>query len=225
MAIPSTQTIVLPDILISELYNDNFLDILLPINDSHGSSTVDRLLATTTPAPANPLIEALKDSSRRTFTKNGAPSYNSTNSAILDAFNNLSANTPSSDFTAYLSKSWIEDPELTLRLIWTLRSIPDGKGLKEAFYRCVYIRRGPFYYSNIHNFSLFKTGRSVGCIKTTPGLPSPIFISWLNPFVPLPRSASQPKPMAAGKIFLTYFALLPWTSSASAQHPSFTLLA
>ena len=97
--------------------------------------TIDR--ATTTPAAVNPVIEALIANKRRTFTRNGAPAYNSTNSAILDAFNNLSTYTPGSDVNKYLSKSWIKDPELTLRLIWTLRSIPDGKGLKETFYQCV----------------------------------------------------------------------------------------
>ena len=222
MATPSTQIIVLPDI--PELYDDNFLDILLPVKD--GSYTIGQL-ATTTPAAVNPVIEALIDNSRRTFTKNGAPSYNSTNSAILDAFNNLSTDTPSSDFTGYLSKSWIEDPELTLRLIWTLRSIPDGKGLKETFYRCVYHRLRDPSVVLTYFFLIFlkKTERLVGCIKTTPRLPFPIFISWLNPFVPLLRNASQPRPMDAGKIFLIYFVLLPWTSSASAQHPSSILLA
>jgi hypothetical protein len=130
MVTSSTQTIVLPDI--PELYDDNFLDILIPAKD--GGPT-----ATTTPASGatNPVIEALIENSRRTFTDNGAPAYNSTGSAILDAFNNLSTYAP--DVTEYLSKSWIEDPELTLRLIWSLRSIPDGKGLKETFYRWVYI--------------------------------------------------------------------------------------
>jgi hypothetical protein len=134
MVAPSTQTIVLPDI--QELYDDNFLDILLPAIKGD-SLTFAR--ATTTPAAVNPVINALIESSRRTFTEKGAPAYNSTNSAILDAFNNLSTYTSSSYVAQYLSKSWIEDPELTLRLIWSLRSIPDGKGLKETFYRCVYI--------------------------------------------------------------------------------------
>ena len=217
MVTPSTQIIVLPDI--PELYEDNFLDILLPVKG--GSPTIGRA-TTTTPAAVNPVIEALIENSRRTFTENGAPAYNSTNSAILDAFNNLSTYTPGSDVTEYLSKSWIEDPELTLRLIWTLRSIPDGKGLKETFYRYVYIVLDRSVF--LHTFPFLKTGRLVGYIKTTPELPSPIFISWLNPFVLLPRKASRPRPMAAGKIFLTYFALLHWTSSASRQQPSFTPL-
>ena len=146
MDTPSTQIIVLPDI--PELYDDNFLDILIPVNKDHGTSIIGQL-ATTTPAPVNPVMEALKDNSRRALTKNGAPAYNSTNSAILDAFNNLSSDTSSSDFTNYLSKSWIEDPELTLRLIWNLRSIPDGKGLKDTFYRFVYIVFKPFCVLNI----------------------------------------------------------------------------
>ena len=134
MVTSSTQIIVLPDI--PEFYDDNFLDILLPVKGGR-HTTIGQ--TTSTPAPVNPVINALKESSRQTFTQNYAPAYNSTNSPILDAFNNLSTYTASSDIHSYLSESWIEDPELTLRLIWTLRSIPDGKGLKGTFYRCAYI--------------------------------------------------------------------------------------
>ena len=135
MASPSTQTIILPEI--PELYDDNFLDILLPAKAEGDDSTIS--VATTTTAATNPVIEALIENSRRTFTDKGAPAYNSTGSAILDAFNNFSTKISDSEVTEYLSKSWIEDPELTLHLIWSLRSIPDGKGLKETFYRCVHI--------------------------------------------------------------------------------------
>ena len=133
MASPSTQTIILPEI--PELYDDNFLDILLPAKAEGDDSTIS--VATTTTAATNPVIEALIENSRRTFTDKGAPAYNSTGSAILDAFHNLSTYTL--DVTEYLSKSWIEDPKLTLHLIWSLRSVSDGKGLKETFYQCVYI--------------------------------------------------------------------------------------
>lgn len=216
----SAQIIVLPDI--PELYDDKFLDILLPIKVS---LPVDGRVTTTT-AAVNPVIEALLEDSRRTFTENGAPAYNSTNSAILDAFHSLSQHTPGPNVVDYLSKSWIEDPELTLRLIWTLRSIPDGKGSKEAFYRCVYYLSSSDSSVFLHTFSI--TERLVGCIKITPGLRSAIFICWLNPFVFLSRMASQPKPMVAGKIFSISFALPPWTSltqAAPAQQRSFTPLA
>ena len=135
MVTTSAQIIVLPDI--PELYEDNFLDILLPVKDAN--LTIGQASSTTPAAPVNPFIEALKENSRRTFTAKGAPAYNSTDSAVLDAFNNLTKHTLDSDVAEYLSKSWLEDAELTLRLIWTLRSVPDGKGLKETFYRCVCI--------------------------------------------------------------------------------------
>jgi len=38
---------------------------------------------------------------------------------------------------ALLAKLWAEDPALTLRVIWNTRSIHDGKGDKELFYKCV----------------------------------------------------------------------------------------
>jgi hypothetical protein len=34
-----------------------------------------------------------------------------------------------------LAKAWEEDPSLTLRIIWNTRSIHNGKGDKELFYR------------------------------------------------------------------------------------------
>ena len=132
-------------LIITELYEDNFLDILLPVKGDIGKATTGT--TTTTPAAVNPVIEALIENSRRTLTENGAPAYNSTDSAVLNAFNNLSSETLSSDVSNYLSKAWIEDPELTLRLIWTLRSIPDGKGLKELFFRCVYTSSYAIMYS------------------------------------------------------------------------------
>ena len=32
-------------------------------------------------------------------------------------------------------QAWAEDPDLTLKIIWNLRSIHDGKSEKEGFYR------------------------------------------------------------------------------------------
>jgi hypothetical protein len=218
-ATSSTQTIVLPDI--PELYEKNFLDILLP---DKGSLTIDSR-ANTTPVVVNPVIEALLESSRRTFTQNDAPAYNSTNSAILDAFNNLSDRTPSSDVDKYLSKSWLEDPGLTLRLIWTLRSIPDGKGLKEAFYRCVSIvlRTVLFFYSM--PFPLFN--RAFGWLyKNHPRTAISNLHLLVEPVCLPVKKGKSPKPMAVGKIFSISFALPPWTSSfqppATAHQRSFT---
>ena len=133
----SAQTIVLPDI--PELYEKNFLDILLPASASADDDLVMVESATPTPPAVNPMVAALIVTSHQTLTANGAPAYNTTDSPILDAFNNLSDNILGSDVGKYLSNSWKEDPNLTLRLIWTLRSIPDGKGTKEIFYRWVHM--------------------------------------------------------------------------------------
>jgi hypothetical protein len=58
----------------------------------------------------------------------------STGSATLDAFNGLNA-WSFKDVSDYLETSWKEDPGVTLRLIWNIRSIHDGKSEKELFYR------------------------------------------------------------------------------------------
>jgi len=195
----SAQTIVLPDI--PELYENNFLDILLPTT----RNDLDRAAIPAPPAVTNPMIDALILTTHQTFTAKGAPAYNTTDSAILDAFNSLEQYTFGSDVAMYLAKSWKEDPGLTLRLIWTLRSIPDGKGSKEIFYRCVHVLLRQYL-----GLIYFSTERLVGCMIITPGLRSPTSISWLNPFVSLLRRASQPSHTALGKISSIYFALLHW---------------
>ncbi|KAF9453719.1 hypothetical protein P691DRAFT_799651 [Macrolepiota fuliginosa MF-IS2] len=69
-----------------------------------------------------------------TFTENLAPAFKSTGSATLDAFNGLNA-WSFEEVNQTLEKSWAEDSYLTLRIIWNIRSIHDGKGEKELFYR------------------------------------------------------------------------------------------
>ena len=126
----SSRTVLLPSI--PELLNPRFLDVLLP-------HTVSIETATVVPAPSNPMIDALKATSRQTFTANMAPAYSGTDSAVLDAFTTLSHYTTWSQIETYLDAAWKEDSNMTLRLIWNLRSIHDGKGEKEAFYRLVLI--------------------------------------------------------------------------------------
>jgi len=123
----TTQKISLPHIC--ELYDPNFLDVLLPHKEDIGMKVDDH--------PRNPMMEALQANTSRTRTWNGAPAFNSTDSATLDAFNGLNSWALYPDLVSLLSASWNEDPSLTLRLIWQLRSIHDGKGETEAFYRYV----------------------------------------------------------------------------------------
>ncbi|KZT74086.1 hypothetical protein DAEQUDRAFT_761537 [Daedalea quercina L-15889] len=130
-AAASSQNVTLP--VIPELYSPDFLDILLPVKqDAVSRAESDGVTA---PEVRNPMIDALKATVHRTFTDNGAPAYSSTLSPTLDAFQVLRPRAQGKDIPRYLEAAWKEDPQLTLRIIWNLRSIHDGKGEKDVFYQ------------------------------------------------------------------------------------------
>ncbi|KIY49141.1 hypothetical protein FISHEDRAFT_41995 [Fistulina hepatica ATCC 64428] len=79
-------------------------------------------------------MDALKSISNRTTTWNDASAYSETASSLLNAFCNV-WNSSGRELSELLSSAWMEDPNLTLRLIWHLRSIHDGTSDKDAFYR------------------------------------------------------------------------------------------
>lgn len=127
MATPSSSQIVtLPDI--PELFDPNFLDILIPPSPKAAQIKTEHV-------QNNPMIDALQATAEQTRTANNAPAYSSTSSATLDAFQFLGTYHSKFEFEGYLQKSWEEDPELTLRIIWNIRSIHDGKANKECFYK------------------------------------------------------------------------------------------
>lgn len=128
-SIASSQNVVLP--LIPELYSPDFLDILLPVSQNIPIPVKEEAFRT------NALIDALKANADRTFTNNGSPAYGSTGSATLDAFQGLKPNCSRKVVVSLLTKAWAEDPNLTVRIIWNCRSIHDGKGDRETFYRYV----------------------------------------------------------------------------------------
>ncbi|TFK50776.1 hypothetical protein OE88DRAFT_1659837 [Heliocybe sulcata] len=126
-AVATSQTVTLP--FIEELYNPNFLDVLLPA--SQKPAPVARAVET----PGNPMIDALKSTTNHTLTWNDSPAFNSTGSATLNAFQSLTSYASWDTIDSALTKAWKEDPGVTLRLIWNTRSIHDGKGEKELFYQ------------------------------------------------------------------------------------------
>ncbi|CAE6467452.1 unnamed protein product [Rhizoctonia solani] len=85
--------------------------------------------------PANPFITAMKEVQNRARTQNNAEAYESTTSATLDAFSGLNANSTGEDIHKQLAKSWEESPEVTLRIIWNMRSIHEGHSNKIGFYQ------------------------------------------------------------------------------------------
>ncbi|KAF7297135.1 hypothetical protein MIND_00946400 [Mycena indigotica] len=134
---------------IPELFNPNFLDELLPptkpatIAVNHG------------PTPHNnSMISALSLSSHRTWTDNGAMAYDSTLSPTLDAFNKLTRNSTAQEIRELLDNAWAENPDTTLKVIWNLRSIHEGKSEKEAFYMAfgwLYDKHPRTAIANLHN--------------------------------------------------------------------------
>ncbi|KAF8583509.1 hypothetical protein K439DRAFT_1348407 [Ramaria rubella] len=88
------------------------------------------------PSPTEfPFMDALKTTQNRTTTTNDADAYKSTLSCSLDAFSSLGQNMDSRDIPGLLTDSWKSDPTVTLRIIWNLRSIHEGKSARESFYR------------------------------------------------------------------------------------------
>ncbi|CAE6443331.1 unnamed protein product [Rhizoctonia solani] len=83
----------------------------------------------------NPLVAGMKEIQNQARTQNNAEAYKSTRSATLDAFFGLNANSIGERVHEQLAKSWEESPELTLRIIWNMRSIHEGHNDKIGFYR------------------------------------------------------------------------------------------
>jgi hypothetical protein len=126
----SSQNVTLP--FIAELYDPNYLDVLLPPSNQD----VVKVASMEVDAPnKNTMMEALRSTTNQTFTENNAPAYSSTGSPLLDAFQGLNKYTFGQKVNEYLDESWKENAALTLRIIWNLRSIHDGKSEKETFYR------------------------------------------------------------------------------------------
>lgn len=137
-AASTSQVVTLP--YVPELFDPNFLDVLLP---PRPAPSADVAIGTT--VPRNAFVRALKSVAHHKFTRNGARAFSSTLSSTLDAFQSLSAQMSTAKIASVLSKAWDDDPALTLRIIWNTRSIHDGKGDKELFYR----------YIRIHSYTSF----------------------------------------------------------------------
>lgn len=127
----TSQNVTLPQI--PELFNPNFLDVLVPVSKAEDNLVVTMKVDDALHFPTNSFIARLKSDDRAYNTKS-ALALNSTGSAILDAFNFLDR-WSYDEVNRHLEKAWKEDPALALRLIWNLRSIHDGKNEKELFYR------------------------------------------------------------------------------------------
>lgn len=124
----TSQVVSLPPI--PELFDPNFLDILVPATQD--SPTPKKEVAAVAP---NAMIDALRATVHQKRTENNAPTFSSTLVPTLDAYLGLRTGISGRKVDQYLGDAWVEDPDMTLRIIWNTRSIHDGKGEKELFYR------------------------------------------------------------------------------------------
>ncbi|KAJ7603829.1 hypothetical protein FB45DRAFT_881192 [Roridomyces roridus] len=121
---------------ISELFDPDFLEALIPpLPDVKSPETTIDVFRLHRMLTGN-LKHAGTRVSHRKLTQKGAPAYNSTLSATLDAFFRLNryAGGYNLDVGNALDEAWAEDSVLTLKIIWNLRSIHAGKAEKEVFY-------------------------------------------------------------------------------------------
>lgn len=127
-AAQTSQTVTLPPI--PELFDPNFLDILIP-----AAEDVPMREGEATKVASNTMMDALRSTAHHKFTANCAPAFSSTLVSTLDAYVGLRTGITGEKVDRHLDNAWAEDPDLTLRVIWSTRSIHDGKGEKELFYR------------------------------------------------------------------------------------------
>jgi len=71
------------------------------------------------------------------YTENGAPSFSTTGSAVLNFFFKTVRNTPDDNLSELLSAAWNENPSLTLKAIFHLRDCRGGKGERKQFRNCI----------------------------------------------------------------------------------------
>jgi hypothetical protein len=129
-AIATSQIVTLPPI--PELFDPNFLEALIPVTqDAPTPKGEDAEVA------SNAMMDALRTSAHQKLTTNSASAFSSTLLYTLDAYLGLRTSIPGEKVDRYLENAWAEDPSLTLRIIWSTRSIHHGKGEKELFYRYV----------------------------------------------------------------------------------------
>jgi hypothetical protein len=121
---------------IPELLDPAYLDKLLPANPSAAAPAKTEPRATQSGAEAGAaFMAALKAEGNKQYTQNSAHAFASTLNPAVDAFNGLSQATDPADFESILRKSWAQDPLLTVKIIFNLRSIHEGKSEREGFYR------------------------------------------------------------------------------------------
>lgn len=121
----------------------------------------------------NAFINGLKNETNLTHTENGALTYRSSMSGILDLFGLGGAyrNRDEYDCIRLFTKAWDEDPELALKCLFYLRDITEGQG-ERRFFRTVFrelaITRPDVAAFNIGNVPFYGRWDDLYCLVGTP---------------------------------------------------------
>ncbi|WWD21394.1 hypothetical protein CI109_105879 [Kwoniella shandongensis] len=112
-------------------------DTLLPAKDDSLGQNDSAAPKTSAPTSAT---SAFIDTMKRipnTTTEKGALAYDSTQSPLVDLFFDLAPGIQASHLYELLDKAWKEDPLAMLKIVFHARSIHEGKGFKEGFFRAI----------------------------------------------------------------------------------------
>ena len=118
-------------------------------------------------------LNALKEMDNFTETENGAVALSSTGKAVLDAFGTLAAmkNSPEDQILRTWQAAFNEDRELAMRLLFYVRDIRGGQGMRRVFRVIVknmaYVQKD-LIIKNLDNFLFFGRGDDMLCLLDTP---------------------------------------------------------
>lgn len=121
----------------------------------------------------NEFLTKLKEMDNFTFTENGAVALNSTQNAVLDAFGSLAAMKDRNEETILTTwyKAFATDKELAMRLLFYIRDIRGGQGMRRVFRviaRNMALSNPDLMIKNLDNFLFFGRGDDVLCLLETP---------------------------------------------------------
>ena len=121
----------------------------------------------------NKFLNGMKEIQNYTTTENGAVALKSTGNAMLDAFGSLGAMKDSSEdeILRIFSSAYAEDPAMAMRLLFYIRDIRGGQGMRRVFR--VIISHLAYTHpevviANLENILFFGRGDDYLCLLDTP---------------------------------------------------------
>ncbi|KIR57185.1 hypothetical protein I315_00348 [Cryptococcus gattii Ru294] len=138
---------MLAEFEVSQLSNWELPSAFLGLLDLPPDQAIDQLIPTRSQSTftqsaevpdisSHPFIEALKNIPD-TLTEKGALAHKTTDSPLVDLFFDLAPGIESDRLYKILEAAWTEDSLATLKIIFHSRSIHEGKGFKDGFYRAM----------------------------------------------------------------------------------------